>query len=341
MADTPNPDSSGGTSKQSDSYQNFTFTAQSPQNKHESDVDITYDSPHHTLGKGPNQAAPGNHNHNYVDLDGTPEAPTIITDHGKLTGLADDDHKQYWTRVPATVTDWDNALSSGLYMGSGASNDPSSVRNGWWKGWAVRHNDSWVDQFAIPFAQGSIDLVLMQRAKINGAWTGWFRTTNYHYSWDVLDNFLFFKHSGSTSVPGGTPGTNRFAVGVKKGTGTGPAADEEFRIQCYDTAGTYTFNGMTMQTTGVVNFPKGHSLMAQALLSGEAVSADRAATIGIVNDMITARATEIAQAEVNKLRQELGMPVTRGLAIPPLVIGPPSVQGPEGVGDDATLPESP
>lgn len=59
---------------------NYTFTGNDDNVRPEQikDTDLTHDSPHHTLGRGHTQAAPGNHTHKYSDLVETP---------GDTTGL--------------------------------------------------------------------------------------------------------------------------------------------------------------------------------------------------------------------------------------------------------------
>lgn len=41
------------------------------------DTDLNWSSPHHTLGRGPTQAAPGTHTHNYEDIPGVPTPPNV------------------------------------------------------------------------------------------------------------------------------------------------------------------------------------------------------------------------------------------------------------------------
>jgi hypothetical protein len=67
----------------------YTFTAQGEISAHDKDVDIDASSKHHTLGRGPTQAAPGDHEHLAGDIVG------LTLDHGGLEGLGDDDHPQY------------------------------------------------------------------------------------------------------------------------------------------------------------------------------------------------------------------------------------------------------
>lgn len=54
----------------------YTFTGSEQVRPEEvKDTDLTHDSPHHTLGYGRTQAAPGDHKHQYKDLIDLPDAP--------------------------------------------------------------------------------------------------------------------------------------------------------------------------------------------------------------------------------------------------------------------------
>lgn len=77
------------------------------------DVDQSPSSHHHTLGKGPTQAAPGNHTH--------PGGGGGVTDHGLLTGLSDDDHTQY-VKVDGT-----RAFTGVVTIPAGAVGAPSLI----------------------------------------------------------------------------------------------------------------------------------------------------------------------------------------------------------------------
>ena len=68
-----------------------TFGDKDPLQIHTADMDLTAESSLHTLGKGPTQAATGNHKHTANDIQGG----VGIEDHGLLEGLSDDDHTQY------------------------------------------------------------------------------------------------------------------------------------------------------------------------------------------------------------------------------------------------------
>lgn len=176
------------------------------------------------------------------------------------------------------ITDWNQGYYNGWFMGSNAANNPGP---GWWYGFTIAHNAvPWARQIAFPFANGSFpEKYWAMRECYSGTWQPWYRAMTYISSVDVQDNFLMIQH-GPTEV-------RRWAIGGYKDKNTAAAsASDQFRIQRYDTAGTYTGNLMTGTTAGVVNFPGGHTLMMQAMAGGTEVNADRAATVGIVEEMI-------------------------------------------------------
>jgi len=54
-----------------------------PLDVHQGDVDLSWDALHHTVGKGPTQAAPGNHKHKYEELLEIPVSEVITSVAGK------------------------------------------------------------------------------------------------------------------------------------------------------------------------------------------------------------------------------------------------------------------
>lgn len=280
------------------------------------DTDLSFDSPHHTLGKGSTQAAPGNHGHKYSEITGVPtdvgphdhagvysavghshgdyaasnhnhNGVYADSGHNHNTAYAAIGHAQHET---TSIGDWNAALYNGSYMGNNAANAPDT---GWWYGWVIRHNNAWVQQFAYPFANGFNENYGHSRTLRNGTWGSWYRINNFVLSSGSLDNFIFFRHGGSWN----DAGVSRWAIG-NKNTST-PSNSDQFRIQRYDTAGNYAGNLMTGTPAGVVNFPGGHTFLMRAMESRAAVQADQAATIGIVAQMI--------ENAVNQLRDEFNL----------------------------------
>lgn len=116
------------------------------------DIDLTHDSPHHTIGLGPLQAAAGNHNHGdkyleptdivagsnitiHVDANGkvtingaTPGQP--ISDHGGLSGLADDDHPHYLNQARADGRYSQTSHGHSGYAATGHGHDYAATNHG-------------------------------------------------------------------------------------------------------------------------------------------------------------------------------------------------------------------
>lgn len=69
--------------------------------------------------------------------------------------------------VCQTITDWNNAVDNGWYMGSAAANSPVAE---WCYGLVTQHNSSWITQQVYRFAASSQAYI---RHKFNGTWGGW------------------------------------------------------------------------------------------------------------------------------------------------------------------------
>lgn len=208
---------------------------------------------------------------------------------GGLSGKADASHDHaYIPSATQTITDWNAITVNQFSMAANAANGPSATKPSWWYGWQVTHNPAWMTQFALPFSQAGIDgNVLSIRHKQNGTWTAWSRLVNYGaLSWDTLDNFLFLRHGGN-AADASVSAQSVWAIGNKKDTASAAiTANEQFRIQRYDTSGTYAGNLMTGTMAGVVNFPGGHSRTMEALDAATPVEADRVATVGLVVEIV-------------------------------------------------------
>lgn len=114
-----------------------------------SDVDINANSQHHTLGDGPNQAAPGSHNHGKLWLN---------HETGTKTLLASDN---------PGITKW---LPSGWYDINGSTSMPDT---GWWFILHIRHsnpNNNYARQMAFGFASNRTNYT---RAIENNSAGGW------------------------------------------------------------------------------------------------------------------------------------------------------------------------
>ena len=168
----------------------------------------------------------------------------------------------------ATVTsDWNTALNTGFYSSlPGADNPPATgIGDGHWMGIVIRYTDAWVHQIAWPLGTSNYPPYSMAtRARVNNAWNDWQRNNTYHYSWNGLDNLVFFQHQQA-----GKPidGVRRFAHGMVKDdahpAGAWPA--DEYRIQCYDTNGNFTWSAIKIPESGVVSMPKTGALLRGAM----------------------------------------------------------------------------
>lgn len=198
-------------------------------------------------------------------------------------------------RVPSVtvrITDWNAAIENGYVWGleNETANPPSSPSETWF-GHVTRHDMSqlpWVTQDAWPVnVDGRDSAAGMRRHCRSGVWGAWYRPVNHGaLSFGLVDNFVFFRHGGSSQSPGVSART-MWAVGNRKDPAT-PAVTslEQFRIQRYDLSGNYAGNVMTASMEGVVQFPGGHSRLLEARERGDAIPADTAATVGVVADMI-------------------------------------------------------
>lgn len=217
-----------------------------------------------------------------------PAAPTG-TGHATRKDYVDSQVGTRMLRDSQSITDWNSPTTNQFLMASGAANGPSSTKTGWWYGWQVVHNSSWITQFALPFAQNGIDgNVLSIRHKENGVWGSWNRLINYgNLSWDTLDNFVFIRHGGN-SASATSSAQSVWAIGNKKDSGSAAiTTNEQFRIQRYNTSGSYVSSPMTIAaSTGAVSFPNGHSRALHAMDDSTPVPADQAATVGVVARMI-------------------------------------------------------
>lgn len=188
--------------------------------------------------------------------------------------------------TPTVVTDWDQATAPGFYIGTGAKNPPSPtyfpaapIMGLVLTGGSPNH----VTQIAWPYGTQMLPLYAMfQRTRSSGDWGNWARLNNFVNSYGPNDGLVFNRHGG------GMTGVTRFAHGLKKQGGNAPSSADEWRVQRYDTDGNYTGNIMVAGQDGRVTFPSGHTRLVEAARDGAQVSADQAATVGIVADMILA-----------------------------------------------------
>lgn len=68
-----------------------------------------------------------------------------------------------------TITDWNNAVTNGMYMGSNVANAPSGD---WFMGEVIAHDTNYIEQRISSFASTQLKFV---RRKIGGTWSHWMR----------------------------------------------------------------------------------------------------------------------------------------------------------------------
>jgi hypothetical protein len=262
---------------------------------------------------------------------GGPQGPTATLHVGPGTGITVEAEKvsvnkttldtwyaaapgQVGTAVPINPStgfaDWNLAvLNNVTYMASldaahfAAGHAPDL---GWFIGHTLSHNNLHKEQFISAFANpnwGSGQV--FHRTMESGVWDTWKRHPHYYlYSHHKGDGFLFNQHNGT----GVNEGVRRFAFGLYKPKAaadtTAASTKDEWRVQCYTTAGVYDHTAIKVTEAGHVYFPMGYSKTRDVLSkdlpdvdpfeegSGapddeEFILEDTATTAGLVADMIT------------------------------------------------------
>jgi hypothetical protein len=181
------------------------------------------------------------------------------------------------------ITDWNAINVAGFYRSDvGASNspDPADKWNGIVRYWSGVGYHQMINSATGHYPYGAI----LQRSYLPGiGWTPWARVVNYAYSWALLDNFIFHRHGTDG------PGVDRFAAGMAKDPATAAAsALDEWRVQCYDTAGNFTWSAIKIPESGVVTMPKGHATALTRIRSGEPIPADTVLTVGMLAEILRA-----------------------------------------------------
>ena len=90
----------------------------------------------------------------------------------KLSGKANSSHGTHVPSTCTTITDWNSATTTGWYMGSSASNAPSTA---WYFGYVIAHNTNYVIQEVYQFTASTDAKAIPKyiRAKMNGTWGSW------------------------------------------------------------------------------------------------------------------------------------------------------------------------
>ena len=116
-----------------------------------------------------------------------------------------------------TITDWNDAVTNGLYMASGATNAPAS---GWFFGRVIAHTSNYVYQEAYQFTASTDAKAVPKyiRCKMNGTWGEW---TNVTVSISVPSNAKFTDTVYSHPNSGATAGTYKSVTVNAQGHVTG------------------------------------------------------------------------------------------------------------------------
>lgn len=117
--------------------------------------------------------------------DGTMTQAAINT---ALSGKANSSHGTHIPSTCNTITDWNNATTTGWYMASGATNAPTT--NTWYFGEVIAHNTNYVIQTVYQFTASTDAKAIPKyiRAKMNGTWGSW---TNVTVAKAVPSNAVF------------------------------------------------------------------------------------------------------------------------------------------------------
>lgn len=184
------------------------------------------------------------------------------------------------------VTDWNLALKNGFYVGApDSANRPDEYFGTWWSGITIGNGTSYIHQIAWPFYSYN-PKVLMQRvfSDVTASWSSWSRVGLYPQSWGTNSALEIFQHVRDANV---AP-MSRFAHGMRKDdSAAGPTDNDEWRVQCYDTNGDFTWSAIKIFEDGIVLMPRGYELTA-AIRSGEPVAPESAVTVGTVVEIVRA-----------------------------------------------------
>ena len=150
---------------------------------------------------------------------GGKQLETYITE--ELGKKANTSHGNHVPSNCTTVTDWNNAVTNGWYMGNNAANAPSNTAAGgtlWYFGEVIAHNSNYVMQTAYAFtaSEDAASVSKYMRMKTNGVWGDWVNVT---VSTAVPANAKFTDTNTDTKVTNTLATTTKFYV-----TGTSSAS---------------------------------------------------------------------------------------------------------------------
>lgn len=208
----------------------------------------------------------------------TVAADTVAVNKGTLDGW----YAPMNGQSAVTITDWNQAvLNNTMYMGNNAAHAPDT---GWFYGFVFSYAANFKHQLVFPFANSRWNAAAMWEREMEGSvWGDWSRFPQYLFGRDTGGAMHFFQHNSS----GANLGVRRFASGFYKDQGSNnPTASDQWRVQCYDLAGSYVWSGIVVAESGAVSFPKGHSLLQSQMDASEPVPTDQAATVGMVVELV-------------------------------------------------------
>lgn len=124
-----------------------------------------------------------------------------------LTGtLADGNLPSRLKQIAATVTDWNNAVTSGWYKANNASNAPGA--SSWYYGMVLGHSDTnYVKQVGYDYFADRI----YTRTRNNGTWSAWRELHTAAY--DFVDSTSYFSYTTGWSNAGGWDGVRMSRYG--------------------------------------------------------------------------------------------------------------------------------
>ena len=195
--------------------------------------------------------------------------------------------------MATVITNWNTAVTTGFYRSTtGAAYEPSNaLGDTHWMGFAIAYNADYVKQVAWPLGTGNYPPdVMLGRSLRGGTWTGWHRNNAYNYSWSGLDNLTFLQHVQSGYAP---EGVRRFAHGMAKADSAPASANslDEWRVQCYDLSGNFTWSAIKIPENGNVSMPRQTRAVTRALTSQEPIEASETLTVGglvkILDEVLT------------------------------------------------------
>lgn len=134
-----------------------------------------------------------NHTHSYNSLT---DKPTELPANGGNADTVDGKHSsdfaavEHGKHVPDTctlITDWNDAVTTGWYMGDNANNAPSNGQWHWYFGHVIAHNENYLIQEVYRFTDSKevAEVPKFARMRHNGQWGSW---TNITVSMSVPAN---------------------------------------------------------------------------------------------------------------------------------------------------------